>query len=548
MRIFASKSHTVIQGKRMPGRFAKIIGIWLGAGLLLLSGLALDSSAAQRGTAAPSPAGSLRVTVIDAEQHLLRGAICSLLGKHEPSVVIATAVTDDQGVAVFAAIPPGSYLLRVAGKGFETFTKDNVVVKDGAASDINVMLTVASVAESVTVESPSETATTVQAGASTATGNLQLKEIQRLPLATARIDEALPLIPGVVRSSTGEISIKGASEQQNALLINGLNVSDPASGNFRLNLPVDSVEAVQVFQHPYTAEYGQFTGGVTRIETKRGGDQWHWELNDFFPDFRFKGGHIVGIAEDTPRLNFNGPLIKNRLFLSQSLSYTIAKTPVRGLTFPGNETKTESQSYFSQFDLLLSSHHTQTFTFGYFPEREQFVGLDFFRPQPVTPNYKQRDFVFAARDNYDFESGLLQSSVSFKRFNANVWGQGALDQTLTPTVEAGNYFATQARRSVRTEVLEVYQLPQQKFWRGSHEIKLGFDFNSVSNQSNYAARPVNIVRGDGTLAERITFRAAPRIRVNNREYVGFGQDRWLMRPNLSFDLGLRYENQRIASE
>ena len=532
----------------MLGRFAKIIGIWLGTGLLLLSGLALDSPAAQRGTAAPSPAGPLRVTVIDAEQHLLRGAICSLLGEHEPRVVIATAVTDDQGVAVFAAIPPGSYVLRVAGKGFETFTKDNVVVKDGAASDINVMLTVASVAESVTVESPSETATTVQAGASTATGNLQLKEIQRLPLATARIDEALPLIPGVVRSSTGEISIKGASEQQNALLINGLNVSDPASGNFRLNLPVDSVEAVQVFQHPYTAEYGQFTGGVTRIETRRGGDQWHWELNDFFPDFRFKGGHIVGIAEDTPRLNFNGPLIKNRLFLSQSLSYVIAKTPVRGLTFPGNETKTESQSYFSQFDLLLGSHHTQTFTFGYFPERQQFVGLDFFRPQPVTPNYKQRDFVFTARDNYDFESGLLQSSVSFKRFNANVWGQGALDQTLTPTVEAGNYFATQARRSVRTEVLEVYQLPQQKFWRGSHEIKVGFDFNSVSNRSNYAARPVNIVRGDGTLAERITFRAAPRIRANNREYVGFGQDRWLMRPNLSFDLGLRYENQRIASE
>jgi len=532
----------------MLGRFAKITGICLGAALLLCSGLALDSSAAQRITAAPSPAGSLRVTVIDAEQHLLRGAICSLLGESEPRAIIATAVTDDQGVAVFASIAPGSYVLRVAGKGFETFTKDKVIVKDGTASDINVVLAVASVAESVTVESPSETATTVQAGASTATGNLKLKEIQRLPLATARIDEALPLIPGVVRSSTGEISIKGASEQQNALLVNGLNVSDPASGNFRLNLPVDSVEAVQVFQHPYTAEYGQFTGGVTRIETRRGGDQWHWEFNDFFPDFRFKGGHVVGIAEDTPRLNLNGPLIKNRLFLSQSLSYTIAKTPVRGLTFPGNETKTESQSYFSQFDLLLGSHHTQTFTFGYFPEREQFVGLDFFRPQPVTPNYKQRDFVFTARDNYAFESGLLQSSVSFKRFNANVWGQGALDQTLTPTVEGGNYFATQARRSVRTEVLEVYQLPHQKFWRGSHEIKVGFDFNSVSNRSNYAARPINIVRGDGTLAERITFRATPLIRANNREYVGFAQDRWLVRPNLSFDLGLRYENQRIASE
>jgi hypothetical protein len=532
----------------MLSRFAKIIGIFLGLALLFLLGLALDGSAAQRIPAPSSPAGMLLVTVTDAQQQSLRGAICSLLRTNEPKTVVATATTDDRGVAVFASAPPGSYVLRVASKGFETLAREDVVVKDGATADINVVLSVASVSENVTVESPSETATTVEAGASTATGSLQRQAMQRLPLATARIDEALPLIPGVVRSSTGEISMKGASEQQNALLVNGLNASDPASGNFRLNLPVDSVEAVQVFQHPYTAEYGQFTGGVTRIETRRGGDHWHWEFNDFFPDFRFKGGHIVGIAEDTPRLNFNGPLVKNRLFLSQSLSYVIAKTPVRGLTFPGNETKTESQSYFSQFDLLLNSHHTQTFTFGYFPERDQFVGLDLFRPQPVTPNYKQRDFVFTARDNYDFEAGLLQSSVSFKRFHANVWGQGALDQTLTPTVEAGNYFGAQARRSNRTEVLEVYQLPPQKFWRGSHEIKVGFDFNSVSNRLHYTARPVNIRRGDGTLAERITFDTAPRIRGNNREYVGFVQDRWQARTNLSFDLGLRYENQRIASE
>jgi Carboxypeptidase regulatory-like domain/TonB-dependent Receptor Plug Domain/TonB dependent receptor-like, beta-barrel len=532
----------------MLSRYTRIVGLSLIKAILFLVGVALDSSAAQYIPTTPQPAGILRVIVTDAQQRLLRGAICSLRRANVSTAAVANATTDDQGVAVLTAISPGSYVLRVTCKGFETFIKDDVIVEDEQSSDINVVLRVAPVAESVTVESPSETATKVEAGASTPTGSIEPQALKRLPLATSRIDEALPLIPGVVRSSAGEISIKGASEQQSALLVNGLNAADPASGNFRLNLPIDSVEAVQVFQHPYTAEYGQFTGGVTRIETRRGGDQWHWELNDFFPDFRFKGGHVVGIAEDLPRLNFNGPLIKNRLFLSQSLSYSIAKTPVRGLLFPVNETKTESQNYFSQVDLLLSSHHTQTFTFGYFPERQQFVGLDLFRPQPVTPNYNQRDFVFAARDNYDFESGLLQSSISFKRFNANVWGQGLLDQTLMPSVEAGNYFATQARRSIRTEILEVYQLPTQKFWGGSHEFKVGFDFNSVSNRLRYTARPVNIVRGDGTLAERITFDPPRRIRGENREYVSFVQDRWLVMPNLSFDLGLRYENQRIAEE
>src|SRR5205814_5913463 len=62
-------------------------------------------------------------------------------------------------------------------------------------------------------------------------------------------------------------------------------------------------------------------------------------------------------------------------------------------------------------------------------------------------------------------------------------------------------------------------------FRAAHEIKLGFDFNSVSNRLNYAARPVNITRADGTLAERIIFHSVRLIQTGNREYVGFAQDR-----------------------
>src|SRR6266404_2136525 len=491
---------------------------------------------------------SLQIGLTDAENRPISGATCSLFNKKDPSRVVATAVTSEEGLAVFPTISPGVYTIKVESKGFEPLVKSDVVVRENGLTEEQFALAVASVAASVSVDSPDAESVKVDAGASTASGTLQRKEVERLPLATARVDEALPLIPGVVRTSTGEISIKGASEQQSALLVNGLNASDPASGNFRLNQPIDSIEEVQVFQHPYTAEYGQFTGGVTRVDTRRGGDRWHFEFNDFFPDPRIKGGKIVGIAEDTPRLNFNGPLIKDRLFLSQSLSYTIAKTPVRGLSFPVNETKTESQSYFTQLDYILNGRHTQTFTFGYFPQRDQFVGLDFFRPQPVTPNYKQRDFVLTGRDNYQIGAGLLESSVSFKRFNAAVWGQGVLDQFITPTAEEGNYFALQDRGSHRFELMEIYQAKVTQFLGGSHEVKAGFDFNSVSGRHNYSAHPVNILRADRTLSERIVFDQEPLIRSNNHSYFAFIQDRWQVRPNLSFDLGVRYENQRIADQ
>src|SRR5438034_3283828 len=382
--------------------------------LALLCVWAVGPSYAQQSqTGAPG----LRVSVTDVQRHALAGAVCSLQASSDNAKIAATATTNEQGIAVFpTTITSGNFTLRVESQGFEALNRNDVVIKDGGITEIAVSLKVAAVTGSVTITAPAEEATNVQAGASTAAGILKRESLQRLPLAAARVDQALPLIPGVVRSSTGEISIEGAREQQSTLLVNGLNAADPASGNFRLNLPIDSVESVQAFQHPYTAEYGAFTGGVTAIETRRGREHWHAEVNDFLPDLRFKGGHIVGVAEDTPRLSFNGPLIKDRLFLSQSLAYSIAKQTVRGLPFPVNETKTESQSNFPQVNLILSNRHTQAFTFGYFPQRDQFVNLDFFRPQPVTPNYKQKDFVFTVRDRYQVREGLLQSSVSFKKF------------------------------------------------------------------------------------------------------------------------------------
>ena len=489
----------------------------------------------------------LRVVVTDAQTQLIAGAKCVL---SQNKKTVAEVQTDAGGTVIFTGISNGVYDLQVEKDGFAKFAKSQLAIGgDIKQANLTVVLAVGPVSAQVDVENSVENVNTVEAGSSPAAADLQRKAIERLPLATKRVDEAIPLVPGVIRSSTGEISINGAAEQQSAFRVNGLNVADPASGNFRLNLPVDAVESVQVFRHPYSAEFGQFTGGLTNIETRRGGEKFHFEINDFLPDFRFIGGKIVGVRDDAPHVNFNGPLVKDKFYFSQSLGYSISKTPVRGLVFPNNETKTESQSYFTQLDWILSQTHSQTFTLGYFPERQSFVGLDFFRPRPVTPNYKQKDFVVTFRDNFVFENGgLLQTSFSNKKFTANVWGQGIAEQNITPVGESGNYFATQARHSSRFEFFDIYEAPERKIFFGKHRIKVGLNFTSVSNQMDYSARPVNVFRTDGTLAERTVFERSPRFSINNRTYTGFVQDRWIIRPNFSLDVGIRIEDQRIASE
>lgn len=482
--------------------------------------------------------------VIDAQQLAVFGAACSLTIRSGIRAPV-TAVTDEWGIAFFENVAPGPYTLRIELDGFEPFVRAGLVINSGPTPDLDVVLDLARMTQSVSVAAPDAANTSVAAGSAPPGASIGRRVLQRLPLATGSVKEALSLVPGVVRSDTGELSFEGASEEQSGLRINGLNAADPATGAFRLSLPVDAVEAVQVFVHPYTAEFGQFTGGVTQVDTRPGSDRWHFELNDFLPDLRFIRGRIVGVAEDAPHLNVSGPLFSKRLFVSQSASYTFAKRPVRGLEFPVNETRTEAQSYFTQLDFSVHRGQTQTVTLGYAPERRDYVGLDVFRPQPATPSVRQRDMFVMARDNSQIAGGLLTSAVSVSRFATTVWSRGIRDLTLTPTVEEGNYFATQDRESARVEILEVYTLPT-RHWLGGHDVRFGLDVNSSSSRLDYQARPVSVVGADGTLIQRLEFAAAPRIRSANQEYVGFVQDRWSVRDDLTFDLGLRYEDQRIA--
>jgi hypothetical protein len=507
-------------------------------GLLLLWGALAGSVYAQQIT--PS---SVRVVVTDAQQLGIPGATCTLIAAGSPTGDAVAA--NEHGACVFAIVPPGTYVVRVELDGFEPVTKTNVIVRQGASADLAVVLTVARVSQSVTVTAAAQSDASVAAGSAPPAANLERNVLKKLPLPGAAVDAALPLVPGVLRSSTGELTFNGANERQSALLVNGMNAADPATGNFRVSLPLDSVEAIQVFMHPYNAEYGQFTGGITRVQTREGGDHWHFELNDFLPDLRFVAGHVHGIAEDSPHLNVSGPVVPGKIRMSQSIAYTIAKTPVRGLDFPDNETRSESFSTFTQFDITATPGHAERATFGYSPARDDYVGLDVFSPKEVTPSRKQRDAWGTVRDNSQLFGGFLTSALSYRSFDVNVFGQGPGEMTLTPTGDIGNYFATQNRQSSRLEIFESYALPTRHLL-GAHDVSGGADINHTTSELSFAANPVNVVRADGTLDRRIVFDAAQLIDAENVEATAFVQDRWTIKQNLTVDLGLRFENQDIA--
>src|ERR1700682_3714465 len=94
----------------------------------------------------------VRVLVTDEQQRAVAGAVCSLRPANNNAKVAATASTDEQGVAKFPTpLTPGNYTLRVESPGFETFNRNDVVVKDGGITEIAVSLKVEAVTGSDTI-------------------------------------------------------------------------------------------------------------------------------------------------------------------------------------------------------------------------------------------------------------------------------------------------------------------------------------------------------------------------------------------------------------
>ena len=482
----------------------------------------------------------LRVTATDESDKPVAGALVE--AKLQGSTK-ATAITNEKGEAEFANLAAGTYEIAVSKESFEPLTQSDIVLAAGAPIEVKfTMVPKLQLKDVINVQAGADTS--VEKNASPA-AELRPTTVKNVPSRPATVKDTLPLVPGVVRSSEGEIKISGTGEHRSALVVNSADVTDPATGQFGVTVPVDSVQTIEVFKTPYLAQFGRFTAGVVSVETKRGGDKWNFELNDPLPEFRIFSGHLRGLREASPRVTFNGPLIANKFYFSEGLEYDLQKRPDRTLPFPFNESKQESVNSFTQLDYILSARNTISGTFHLAPRQMEFVNLDFFNPQPVTPTFNAHDYTGTAIDRWTIGNNLLESTLAVKSFTGNVWGQGTQDMVLTPTGNRGNYFSEQNRRASRAEWIETYSLSPLDLY-GAHNLKFGSSVARTDNRGDFIARPVLIEDTAGRLVKRIDWVGGRTFNRHDLETAFFGQDHWVINSRLSMDVGTRFEEQDIT--
>ena len=395
--------------------------------------------------------------------------------------------------------------------------------------------------QSITVEAPMPT---VELGATTST-TVDGSVVKDLPGKPPTLRDALPMVPGVTRTPEGRLNIFSVPEQRSALLINSLDVTDPATGKFGVTVPIDSVQTVNVYKSPFLAEYGRFTAGVVAVDTRRGGEKWHGEFNDPAPEFRIRSAHLAGVRGFTPRIHFNGPLQRGRLYYSQSVEYRLNKTPVFTLPFPQNETWRESWNSIAQLDYVPSSTRLVTVTLHAVPEKIKYANLNFYNPRPATPHYSGDEYQGGITDRLGLGGGLLESAFSYGRSAGDVWAQGDLPFHYTPTENAGHYFANQDRDARRFQWREFYSAAPLVAG-GSHRIKFGGSLTRTRADIAFAARSVTVHDLSQVLLRRIDFRNRSGLSRADWEAGLFFQESWQPVAALTIDAGLRTDAQTIT--
>ena len=375
--------------------------------------------------------------------------------------------------------------------------------------------------------------------------NLQIESVKTTPLRPATLIDTLPLVPGVSRTADGRVIIEGADESHSALLINSVNVTDPATGNFGLSVPVDSVEVVKVSISPFLAQYGSFISGVVSAETRRGGDKWAFSLNDPLPEFRIRSAHLEGLRSATPRANFSGPLLANRLYFLEGGEVLINKTEVRTLPFPMNQIRSDAFNSFTQLDGNLTPNQTITASLHFAPHRLQYANLNHFDPEPVTPNASYQEDTGTILHRWALGRGLFTSTFSGTRIAEDVTPQSSGTMTLTPSGNSGSYFGQGSREATRFQWLETW-VPGPIDWHGKHQVGAGSVVAHAEDSGTFSGSTVVIRDASGNLLRTVAFTSPGVFDLVDFESAFYAQDHWVIGRLLALDLGMRAETQALT--
>lgn len=262
---------------------------------------------------------TLELVVVDQTHQVVPGATVTA---SNPATGFTTAtVTDSIGLARIPALPPGTYDVRVELSGFAPVEQRSVAVRVGQTVRLNVTLSAAQVAESVTVVGQASLVDIHKTDSST---NIVPEQIESLPVQDRDFQRLAFLAPGVQRERGGFRFIGGApvvgaggNASQATILVDGVDFTDPGLGLARARFSQDAIGEFRVITNRFDTEIGGSAGGALSIVTKSGTNDIHGSAFSFFRDDALRAtGALETRKGDYSRQQYGGtvggPVVRNQ--------------------------------------------------------------------------------------------------------------------------------------------------------------------------------------------------------------------------------------------
>jgi outer membrane receptor protein involved in Fe transport len=529
---------------------------------------------------------SLGGSVSDATGAMISGATVS--ARQTTTNIDKVSITDQQGRFRFAYLPIGKYEVKVHSPGFADVSR-TLTLTVGGAFDISMKLGVTATESTVQVVDDLPVLETARSQIAT---TLSQQEINSVPLNGRSFLDLALLIPGVSPTNTAStqlfpetsavpgqgISINSQRNFSNSFVLDGLSANDDAAGLVGTFYSLGAIQEMQAVTSGGQAEFGRALGGYVSMVTKSGTNTVHGDLYGYLKNQRLNAenplsGNKLPLTQGQFGASVGGPIVRNRTFyfanyeqriLNQDGLITIAQpnvdaintrlaavgyagpaiatglypNPVHNLNFLGkvDHAFTQNDNFSARYSLyrVASSNSRSTGALSAvsagsgLENTDQTIAVsNIYAISPRTVNETRGQFT-----NSDLKApvnDLIGPAVNISGVASFGTASGS------PTARYGRQFEIVdnishqlGNHSIRVGTAFLYNDVKITYPRS---IRGSYTFSSLANFQNGVYSTYTQTFGD------------PVISQTNPSVGFYVQDEWRIRPTLTVNAGLRYDQQ-----
>ena len=529
------------------------------------------------------PTATLTGVVTDPNGAVISGATVTAINK--ATNFSRTVATNDEGIYVISNLLIGEYEVKVEAPNFETkISESPVSLNVGQTVTLNAELKIGVTYTTTDLigEMP-----LIDTQTSKVDSVISDKEIENLPLNGRNFLELALLTPGntiapnfdPTKTNTVVISSAGQLGRGGNVMIDGTDNNDDVVGGALINISQDAVREFQVATNRFSAEFGRSSSSVINVVTKSGTNALRGSFSFFERDRRLQGlPATFDRSQPTPpfdrqqySFSLGGPIVKDKLFWFGAAEYRDQDGAVLvGIRDVANRRITRGFAPAPLNDLLFNGRidfqatDTNRFEFRYsFEDVEARDSSKLDRAigsASYLQNLENRFHSFMA----NWTSVLSPAAVNEFSFSINNFDNfidpvsGAVQYTFPSILDGASFRVPQGTKQNRIQLRNALTTIS-----GNHMLKFGGEFQKIDSSlflGVFRQGRIEFVQdfadadrnndgqiNDNDLLFAVTLRSQFPDRdltfedVDNNYFSLFVQDDWRVSPNLTLNLGLRYE-------